>query len=158
MTRDEAHFTRIVKKHDIKLFCRENPQMGCIQVLREAYRAERVDFSEVTGIEGDTLAYPVSSPYYIMSLTDNWNATGSPAHWGELPLLKRLRDIDGWERDSLANTWEEKNKKQDEKEHKDFCNKTEDFAYEFRDQFKKTFADVNTSSMEKIDKRRIKGE
>ena len=35
-------------------------------------------------------------------------------------------------------------------------NKFEEMAYEAQPLFKKAFADVNTSNMEKIDKRRLK--
>lgn len=155
MTLEERRFTRIVKKHDDKLFVRQNAHNKQLEVFREGHRTASCDASDFLGPNA-TLSYTIPCPFYVMSLTDNWNCSGRPAMWGELPLLARLRQIDAWDRESLASRMDEINEKVDQSAQKDFVNKTEDFAYEFRNQFKKTFSDVNTSNMEKIDKRRLK--
>lgn len=46
--------------------------------------------------EGERLGAVVVKEQYIMSLTDNWYHEGTPVDWGTEPLLRRIREIDGW--------------------------------------------------------------
>lgn len=155
MTRDEIKYTRIVRKHDEKLFVRENRQTKVLDVFREHFEHEVMDISDIVG-EDSYYSAVVPQHHYIMSLTDNWNSSGHPAPWGENPLRERLGEIDAWNPESHYNKIDEINAKVDKSKQRDFDNQTEAFAYEFRDSFKETFKDVNTASMEKIDKRKLK--
>jgi hypothetical protein len=87
-------------------------------------------------------------------LTHNWRPQGNPVEWGILPILARLKQSDLWKRDIVSDI--EKNEERIAKENdRDRQNKTEDFLYDFHAKFKKTFSDVNVSTMEKKDRRRL---
>ena len=87
-------------------------------------------------------------------MTDNWKKTGRSVDWGKDKIWERLRKIDLWEVDIVSQL-----EKQEEKHIEDLDrtrrNMTEDFLYEFRDDFKETFKDVNISNFDmKKDPRR----
>ena len=72
--------------------------------------------------------------------------------WGVLPVLQRLREIDGWNRDVLKEV-RDHNEKYEESKSRDFRNNAEAFFSDHRDHFKKAWSDLNTSTVEKKDSR-----
>lgn len=158
MTREEARYNRIVKKHDKKLFVTTNRISKVLEVYRENYTPETYDISGITGEPNCYLTGILPNHHYIMSLTDTWTVFGNPTFYGETYLLDRLGFIDTWKSDSMANQMEKHNEKIDQSSKRAFNNEVEAFTHDFRNDFKKTFSDVNTSSMEKIDKRKINEE
>ena len=92
---------------------------------------------------------------YVMSLTQDWSANGIPVKWGLLPVIQRLKEIDVWNNEKLFEDMEREHEKDRESKARDRQNQNEDFARELRDSFKKTFNDVNTANLEKIDRRRV---
>jgi len=92
---------------------------------------------------------------YVMSLTKDWSAHGEPVNWGLLPILDKLKRIDNHNNELLFQEVEEQAKKADESRDRARRNQHEDFAHEFHRSFKKTFNDVNTANLEKIDRRRV---
>lgn len=138
--------TSAIKRHDYNLFCKQVE--GKLHVFR---RAKRVESFVLDG--GEVLHFVRPSSDYVMSLTKDWQLRGESADWGIDPILKRLQDIDLWNRDIVSDL-----EKQDEKTRAEADAKrrreTEDFLYEFRDDFKKTFSDVNVANMDKNKKTR----
>lgn len=144
----EKRLTDVVRRHDEKLFVQKNYQ-GVLQVLRENFVLHAYD------VNGKVIHALAPAPHYVMALTDTWAPNGRPVDWGVEPLLERLKFIDGWSKQSFVNSeMALQNEKSDQSKKRDFANKTEAFAYEFRDSFKKTFSDINTASMEKIERRK----
>lgn len=147
----EIRLTGAVKRHDPKLFVKKGYR-GVTLVLREHFVHHAYD------VDGQTIFCLEPAPHYIMALTDTWSASGIPCEWGVEPILERLKMIDGWNKQSFVNQEMEKvNEKADQSKQRETFNKIEDAAYESHSVFKKTFADINTASMKKIDKRKIKG-
>lgn len=146
----ERRYTEIVKKYDSKLFVELSP-FGTRQVMRENFRPVKYD------VDGKTLIAMEKSPFFVTALTRDWTCKTENVEWGELPLLKRLKDIDQWNAESEVNQLEKMQHKAAEASERHFANETEAFVREWRPAFKKAFSDVNVSNLEKIDKRKIKG-
>lgn len=89
-------------------------------------------------------------PHFLFCLTDTWTTKGRSVDWGIEPVMSRIKAIDIWRDDTmverLLNDYQEDEKAQERSMH----NNIEAFLYDFRSEFKKTFSDVNTASMEKL--------
>lgn len=145
----EQKINREVQRFDPDLFLEVNYK-GIPQVLRKKYALKVYD------VDGQALLVSERADQYIFALTDNWRPTGEVVEWGVIPIIQKLISIDTWKEDSESARLETHNEKVDKSIERDFANKTEDFAYEWRDSFKETFKDINTSNLKKLDKRRIK--
>lgn len=141
------HITHHIKSHDHKLYCGKH-ETGVLCIFRESQRTETYD------IDGDVIHFIRPAPHFVSALTHDWSLKGRPVDWGILPIMKRLDDLDLWKRD-LVGEIEKNDSKKKEAEKRDLQNKSEDFLSDYRSTFKKAFADVNVSSLEKTDKRRV---
>ena len=93
----------------------------------------------------------------VMSLTDNWSASGKPVPWGIEVVLLRLRQINASESDHISEI-KKRREEVERSQKRDFRNKIEDGLIESRRDFAKSFNDINTSILDKTkDKRRLKG-
>lgn len=133
--------TRHLKKQDKNLFAREDG--GIIRVLIRGERKETVKASD-----GIYFSYFVPTEHLILSLTENWSFNGERRNWGIDRVLFRLREIDSHQRD-VTRAFDEENEKIKQEKERDFKNHNEAFLHEWRDDIKKTFNDVNTSSMDR---------
>ncbi len=128
--------TRVMTKHlrrfDSDLTCERIPNNGAYGVYQRT----------------------VSGKHLILPMTENWSWEGRPVDWGIEPVLFKLRfgspnrDVG----DELISSY----KKADEKRERDLHRNTADFLSEHRSTFAKATNDINTSSLEKIDSRRMK--
>lgn len=140
--------TSAIKPIDAKLYAHHDGK--CIRIFRESYEYRREALNSYIGFWN-----VVRNDHLVMSLTDNWGVNGKPVDWGILPICARLKALDLWNNDNLINKIfidEEKDKISREK---NFRNNVESFLGDFRSQFAKATNDINTSSLSKIDKRRI---
>jgi hypothetical protein len=95
---------------------------------------------------------------HVCSLTHNWSPNGEPVDWGIEPIKARIKAIDLCA-DGGHEFWREILKsyeRQEESKERDRKNTIESNLYELHSEFKKAFKDVNTGSMAKLDKRRMK--
>lgn len=139
----EDKITRAIKFHDRELYCARNKQdIMCI------YR-EIISYEKYFLGEKEWLLFSKSSPYFVFALTHNWKTNGRPVDWGIEPIMARLKAMDLWRRD-VAEDLIREYEKDEASLVRDRDNSMESFLYEFRDQFKKTFSDVNTSNLSKI--------
>lgn len=143
-----SRITQAIQGHAKDLFAKWHMEKICI--FRKARRYEHFEYG------GVNLVYAREEKQFVWSLTDNWSTDGRPVEWGIEPLLARLADHDLHRRD-LAKEYIQNYKKADESKLRNANNNIESFLYDFRSQFKKTFSDVNTSTLKKIDKRRENG-
>jgi hypothetical protein len=136
-----------VQSHDWKLYCAKDIA-GKLCIFRKSQRVETFYLDDTTVIHSVRPA-----PHFVMALTHNWKANGIPVDWGLEPILARVKSLDLWNRDIVSDleVQEEKHLESCERDRK---NKTEDFLHEFRSDFKRTFSDVNTSTLDK--KKQIK--
>ena len=77
--------------------------------------------------------------------------------WGLEVIRNRLVAHDLWNNDNIANQVIRDAEKRSESKERALKNTIESFLLDFRRQFGKTFNDVNTSSLAKIDRRALKG-
>jgi hypothetical protein len=138
-----------VKKYDDKLFCKKNGE-GKLCIFREGYYYDTFALNDQ-----DALRILRLTPHFVFALTHNWKKDGFAVEWGKDKVWERLHIVDLWKRDIVADL----EKQEDEhiaKLDRQRRNQTEEFLYEFRDDFKKTFKDVNVANFDKSkDKRRV---
>lgn len=147
----ETRLTGTVQRHDEKLFVKKD-DFGRMVVWREGF--DLITYN----VDGSIIHCLSPSPRFIMALTENWSLSGEPCEWGVEPLLERLKAIDSWNLQSFVNAeMEGLNERSDESRRRSMNNKLEAAAYESYGVFKKTFADINTANMNKIEKRKLKG-
>ena len=94
------------------------------------------------------------TPHLIFALTDDWTVKGKPVQWGIDPILNRLRAHDLWNRGDIAGQLDEERSKADASSRRSLRNSIESFLYEFRSQFARATNEINTSTLEKVDRRR----
>lgn len=139
--------TRHIKKIDSKLYC-EREHNGMICVYRESHRLENFEYA------GQKYQYLKSVPNIIMALTDNWSVRGKPVEWGIEPLMHRLQEIDSWNRGITADDLIDDYEKMQESKDRARMNNHEAWLKDKRSVFKKAFNEINTSNIEKVDRRR----
>lgn len=137
-----------VNMHDSQLTAKLDN--GIIGVYRKAHTCERYK------LEGG-LTLVVTKPFhhFIFALTDNWNVTGKPVEWGLDPIVNRLKAIDTWNREDMIDEMIESYEEEKKSNERNLKNNVESFLREFRRPFAKAFNDVNTSTLEKTDRRRL---
>lgn len=153
MTRAER-VTMEIRKHDPLLYCEKfNRDDGTGQVplviYRKLYRFEPME------VDGVIIHFKVLSPHYVFALTDTWSVNGVPVERGLLPIMERLKQMDLWQSETEFDRMKAHSEKVDASKAKDMRNKTESFMYDFRSQFAKATADVNTSLFDKRKDRRF---
>lgn len=127
--------TSIVKSFDRELFCEMNME-GKPCIYRKSTRVETYDLGD-----GNVLLNVRPSSHYIFALTHNWRPQGEVVEWGALPILKKLREIDSWNRD-IAEEIIQKEEKWKESQDRSRKNHMESFMYELKDHVKEETKDV----------------
>lgn len=140
--------TREIQLHDRDLYCAKDYK-GRMSIFRKSYAHDDFWIDDQTVIRS-----LVFRPQYIMSLTDNWGANGSPVDWGLEPIVRRLREIDSHNRDLMAEIERNYDKAKESKQ-RTLENETEAFVKDWRRDFAKATNDINTSTLEKKDSRRL---
>lgn len=139
--------TKEVKKYDRHLYCaldhRKRPT-----IYRKSFRCVSFMYNDCV------ITHQIPDDYNVMTLTHDWSQGGQVVDWGLEPIMQRLRAIDCWQSDSEINQFEKLNEEYEAKKNRHLTSKTEDIAREMAPVFKKTFSDVNTASMAKLDNRR----
>ncbi len=90
----------------------------------------------------------------VLPITDTWTESGKPVDWGIEPIYGKIQQLDGWRDDGDYERFvkqRERNKANKEREHK---NEMRAAAYDCRREFARATNDINTSTLEKVDKRR----
>jgi hypothetical protein len=130
-----AQITRAVRRYDKELFAKK---------LREPFGSIGVYRKDKSG------------PSFVFALTENWTINAPPREWGIEPVIARLRAMDLWTVETAFDRFDRQEKKSEEQKERNRKHNVESFLHEFRGEFKKTFAGVNTSLMNKIDRRKRK--
>jgi len=136
----ERRLTQELRAYDSKLYAKRESN-GSIHVYREGVRFFPFEY------HGNNFLASFPSPHFVLALTHNWSLKGRPVDWGIEPLMNRIREIDGWRDDRVADKLIDSYEKVAEQKEKDLRNKNEAFFYDQRSEFKKAFSDINTSNM-----------
>lgn len=141
--------TQSLKRFDRRLYCDKNEE-GKLCIYRTSTRWESYFLDD-----GNVLTVARSAPFFVTALTHNWHINGKSVEWGYLPIVQRLREIDCQSRD-LAEEVIRQQEERDKSRARHERNLLEDGLRERHSKIKKAFSDVNTSTMEKVDRRRRK--
>jgi hypothetical protein len=144
------YISRAVKVYDHDYYAARN-RNGILCVYRKNQRmivaAEWDDFK---------LFQLIDSPEFVCALTDNWRTNGRPREWGAEYILKRLRETDLHHDPELVEKLDQANAKVDESKMKNFRNQTEDHLRENMSAIRKSFSDINTSTLSKKEINKVK--
>lgn len=147
MINRERVITRALQTYDKNLFCKRDSLKYVI--YRKSISYDLFDFY------GSKLWVTRPFNQTIMALTEDWQVQGIPCEWGIEPIMARLKAIDWMNHPELADQMIAGFEKHEESKKRDFKNTVESFLYEFRKPFAKATNDINTSTLEKLDKRRL---
>lgn len=121
---------------------------GMIQVYRNKRRWETYEF------EGQTLRVSRPNPLFIFALTDTWTLKGRPVEWGLEPIASKIREMDNWRDDSQFAEMVNRREKKKADQERAFKNDIRARAMDVRSDFAQATNDINTSTLEKVDRRR----
>ena len=149
MSSRARQITAALKSYDYELYAKEDYN-GVIRIYRKCkeMRSEWISYQVPLGVI-------VRNDHLVMSLTDTWGSRGQKVDWGILPIMARIKALDLWNSRNLSNEFFEQEEKDEISRERHMRNTTESFLYEFKDQFKKATNDINTSSLNKFDKRKL---
>lgn len=91
----------------------------------------------------------VRNDHLVMSLTDTWGVKGKRVDWGIEPILARIKALDLWNSNNMATEFFAQEEQDAKSKERKLRNSTEDFLYDFKDQFAKATNDINTSGFSK---------
>lgn len=140
--------TRHLKAYDRMLFAKKYD--GVIHVFRKTVRYEACAWN------GGTLLYTKDDRAHVLSLTKDWTVNGQSVDWGVEPVMARLKEIDGWNK-QLFDEMLENHRKVDEGKDKAFKSQNEDFLKDFRREFAKAYNGFNVAQMKHDNRRKKEG-
>lgn len=145
--------TRTLNKHlrayDRDLYA-ERFESGVIHIFRKV--TTWVHFE----LNGTKFGYAKTTPLFIIALTDNWLLTGNPVQWGIEPLMSKIRDMDNWREDSTYTNIVKEREQLQRNQERSARNNVRALAADMRRDFARATNDINTSTLKKIEKRRLK--
>lgn len=144
------NLTRALKRYDRDLYAERASDCELIGVYRKVVRWETYH------LDGSNLVFSRPSSEPVMFLTHNWKINGQPVDWGTEPLMARIRAFDGWNHDSVVEEVIAERESLAKNRQRAFRNELKARAADMRQEFAKAVNDINTSSLEMVDKRRIK--
>ena len=133
--------TKVVKAHDRELFAKRVRDR--IIVYRHSTKAVPYQFGNVTLVSLE------SSPKFVLGLTHNWQFNGTPRDWGWEPIRQRLADMDMWANEKFLAEMEAEEEAREKSKKRDVKNNMESFMSDQYSTIKKSWSDINTSSLTK---------
>lgn len=138
----------VVSQYDRKLFAQAAGEK--VLILRRGDRLEASDFNQ----SAPDLAR--LNPQLVLALTHNWKVDGKPVEWGLEPLMHQLKSMDSWADPDMYRNMVKKRERDQAEEERALKNDIRARAADMRKEFARATNDVNTASLEKLDRRRMK--
>jgi len=138
--------TEVVKQYDRRLFA--NEALGKVMIMRQADRVEASDYNQ----SAPDIAR--LNPQLVFALTHNWNVHGSPVEWGLEPIMAQLRSMDGWSDPGMFKDMVKKRERDEADKQRSNRNDIRARAADMRTEFARSTNDINTGSLNKVDRRR----
>lgn len=139
--------TQELQKHDRCLFAKKT-SAGMTQVWRMVNHWASADL--------DTAGNNSRPTQFIFALTHDWSLTGQPVDWGIEPVMHQILERDLWSKVSyLADMRKQRERNKDIKE-QSTRNEIRARAADMRKEFAQATNEINTSNLEKVEKRRTK--
>lgn len=140
--------TRLLKQYDSDLIAKRYLD-GTLAILRKRRGYDFYRFSDCvlwSSFDWEDLVLPI---------TDNWIETGRPVDWGIEPILWQMQKIDGWRDDSDYDRFYQDRERRKANRARARRNEMRALAADCRREFARATNDINTSSLDRIDRRRI---
>jgi len=128
------YLTRLLKSHDSNLYAQET-RLGRIDIYRKS-------------------SLGCNPPHFLFALTENWTVDARSVDWGIEPVLHRIKELDLWNNESLVDDLIKGYEKTEKAKEREFSNMTESFLHDYRKPFARATDGVNTSLLQKTDRRR----
>lgn len=138
---------RLVRTHDPDLYVKRAGN-GTLCVMKRRVSWESYEFA------GALLHYSRIFDDLVLPLTDDWQATGQPVEWGMEPVYWKLQELDGHRDDTGYDKFVKEREQKRANKDRAFKNEVRARAYDLRKDFARATNDINTSTLDKIDKRR----
>lgn len=141
--------TEVVRGHDRQLFAYRSMD-GKVLVMRQGDRLAASDYNQSAPDVAKL------NPQLVFALTDTWRVDGIPVEWGLEPILDQLKSRDAWAHpDTFRDMVKTRDRvKADQERSK--RNEIRGLAADLRREFASATNDINTSTVEKVDRRRVK--
>jgi len=138
----------LLKRYDSDLYPKRFMD-GALGVFRKKRAYELYDY------DGATLLVAVDLDDLVLPITDTWLETGMPVDWGIEPILSMIQKTDAWRDDTDYDRFCEARAQRKRNRERAFRNEIRAIAADTRREFARATNDINTSTLAKIDKRRI---
>lgn len=139
---------RLLKRYDSNLYPKKY-LTGAMGIVRKKRRWGHHKLPD-----GSTLWFGYDDDQLVLPITDNWTESGKPVDWGIEPIFWKIQQLDGWRDDGDYDRFcaqRDQNKRNSERARR---NELKALAYDCRREFAQATNEINTSTLEKIDKRR----
>lgn len=143
-----ASLNRHLKHYDRELYAARSGHT--YQIYRKSYRWDSYEY------QGQGLAVLREQPHYIISLTDTWKPDGKPVEWGIEPLLAQIRSMDLWRDRGMYAEMVKKREREERWKEDTRSNNIRAAAIDMKRDLAKATNDINTSTLNKTDIRRLK--
>lgn len=144
-----SRLTMEVRKYDERLYA-FRASNGMVQILRKPDRLEASDYNQIEPDSADL------NTQFILALTDNWTLQGKPVEWGLEPVTQRIKELDSWRDPDLTNRMRRGREREKENQERFERSEIRAKALDMRREFAKATNDINTSTLEKVENRRVK--
>ncbi len=145
-----SSINRHLKKYDPDLFAERSNESDLIGIYRRTVRWESYSYYGVN--------LSVSRPHLepVTYLTNTWTIHGTPVDWGIEPVIDRIRSLDAWNQDRFYEDLVEERERAAQNKQRALKNEIRARAADMRKDFAKAVNDINTSTLDRVDSRRIK--
>lgn len=142
--------TAVVSAYDSTLFAIRTVN-GMLQIHRKMDKLKVSNHYQTALLPGEY------HPQFILALTDTWKLTGKPVDWGIEPIMAQIRSMDAWAKEDLYSDMCKRRARENELKDQHFKSEVRASADELRRDFAQATNDINTSTLEKVDRRRKNG-
>lgn len=139
--------TKELQKYDRLLYAKDDGKAIRIFRVGKEFREEKFNNTSFLNL--------VRNDHLVMSLTDTWGVRGHRVDWGIEPIMARIKALDLWNSDNLSEEFFKNEEIEEKSKERQMRNNIESFLYEFKSQFAKATDGINTSTLDKLDKRRL---
>lgn len=142
--------SRLLKRYDSDLKVKSYLD-GALALTRkrrtfEFYRDRSAGFALWFARDWDDLVLPI---------THTWTETGIPVDWGIEPILSKIQQLDGWRDDTDYDRFCKQRERAEADKKRAHKNEMKALAADCRKEFAAATNDINTSTIAKVEKRRI---
>lgn len=140
--------SRLLKRYDSDLYPKQFAD-GALGIMR---KKRLWDFYRLN--DGTVLWHGFEADQLVLPITDNWTESGKPVDWGIEPILGQIQKLDAWRDDGDYDRFVKDRERRKENKERERRNEFRALAYDCRREFAQATNEINTSTLDKTEKRR----